>query len=1183
MSENKHKIPKKYGIPLFITFLILLLCAGLAIYKTLSEAEEQYYYVSSGEVELVSVSPQNESGIATDSQIIIEWNRPVDESLCEKVELDPSARGNWFVYGNYLIFEPQTLAPGTYYTVSIPAGTTLVKGVSTLKDDLFFAFETENPALRFPNHESLSFGARSYSFAADEEVNIPFSAFGDSKDKLQVTVYQAAETKTYIKALAGLFAYPAWAELSIADFKADTKGFKTLSESEAEMESNGLSLGTLAPGNYLVRVKGDKISRDIAVTVGDFDYHQTYDNGQLLTWCHQDGKALADAAVTCGEARENTDAFGFAALKTDLTPKQAAENPQLLASVINNGKTETVAFLGAEALAPVYRGILALNQKQGGDFSALKTQGSLFTQGGAPVNGDAELRLISNRNTVKKSSVAVENGYFAYQWEDLALVDGTYGVALYYDGAYVAQDSFTVARTAKELLITASADKSAVVSGQSVRYTVHVYNSAGEPVSEGKVLLNGKDAQNLNQKGTAVFETSYQAAASDILKEAEFSVASPWGEADAAKVAVTVKSKSQPQTQSAAKPEGEALGISCIEGTYGVSENADAAAALWYYNEGAYQTANQQSAAVIEGPAELKVAKGESIAADFNYRGENRRISVVSLCKGTLPWDKQGQTCYGEGFNELPGGSVEANAVFNAGQPLSVSFSPLNRVGDYYLRVWCETVGGSHVSYYVPVALKGVVLFADVRDRYTPGKEVTLHFGMNGAEGDYEYSLVLDDAVYTGTAGSDFEVSVGELKKGFYNGKITVSAQGTAVASHEFAFAVAAKQPVAYTFTEGAAKDAVKVYKVKEEDAAALKALCEATAIPCSQIFNRLQSALVSRYWGTEFSPAVTLEDNLAVCQNPNGSFSRLPGGSDDLVLSVLVAEQDTLEYDRDSLLAYLQQSLKSAADAETAALACWGLCCFDVDCSGSLEMVDNSNHNTLRTRLYLAEALWEAGDNAKAEKVYRSLVSDLSDTKNGSCLKGTDEQDTVAVTAFLLDVAVKMKAEEADALMSFLVNSDINYQTGRYLLVKNIVKTVNKAEPVTSAKAKAEKGYAYYSLVPADLSGLPSLDTELTVNGDKVGKIKTDEIAALTVHWDKTENHLYQVCVVANGDCALLPAAADNGYFGNIRQITDGDSFTVMFRAAEPGENIFPRIYVIDLTTGEIIGRGQQEGKVIS
>lgn len=143
MEEKPVKKQKKYGIPFIAVLCLLFLIAAIVLYFVTGEKYVSYYYEDDSELTLVSASPSAAGGVSQDSAIVLEWNRPVSIDVADEVTLTPSARGKWTVSGNQLIFTPQQLAAGTYYTVSIPKGTRLNQRGDMLDEDIFFSFETE--------------------------------------------------------------------------------------------------------------------------------------------------------------------------------------------------------------------------------------------------------------------------------------------------------------------------------------------------------------------------------------------------------------------------------------------------------------------------------------------------------------------------------------------------------------------------------------------------------------------------------------------------------------------------------------------------------------------------------------------------------------------------------------------------------------------------------------------------------------------------------------------------------------------------------------------------------------------------------------------------------------------------------------------------------------------------------
>ena len=231
MVKRSKEKKRRYSFLLICAVGIVFFTAIFAMYHFSAVDSATYFAEDDADLALVSVSPWNEAGVSVGSQIVIEWNHAVSAEAGNAVEITPSLRGDWSAAGNRLIFTPQQLAAGTYYTVYLPRGTTLNHQGDILDEELAFSFETEDTSLRIPDTESFSVGSNQYHFFSNDLIAIPVSCIGEDDFDVDVSVYRAEDTRGYITAFSKLFTYPSWAQLTVEKFKASLRNFEQISES----------------------------------------------------------------------------------------------------------------------------------------------------------------------------------------------------------------------------------------------------------------------------------------------------------------------------------------------------------------------------------------------------------------------------------------------------------------------------------------------------------------------------------------------------------------------------------------------------------------------------------------------------------------------------------------------------------------------------------------------------------------------------------------------------------------------------------------------------------------------------------------------------------------------------------------------------------------------------------------
>lgn len=1188
MKKGSEKQRKKYRIPLFAAACVVFLIAVLVLYSITGENMVTYYYETEGDITLISASPSHTDGVSQDAAIVLEWSRPVTAELADAVRISPSVRGEWFVSGNYLMFTPRQFAAGTYYSVTIPKGTILTEDGETLEETVFFSFETEDPNLRLPSAEAFSVDGRGFVFSENENAVLPVNIAGEDT-AVDVTVYRASNHDAFINAFAEWFCYPSWASLSIAAYHGDERGFDKISDSEmAVRRGNDLcyvDLGSLSGGQYLVRIAAGDDSYDVPVTVSSVDVGIVYEDHAIALWSHAEGEPYANADVSFLGKSYIADENGFVSFPCTLTPSGIHRDPATLAIILSGEKGDMVCFLTADDLEAHYDSDLVVNDRllQKGD--SLTASGTIFTENGIAVNGVAVLRLESAADTISEKKVKIENGCFTVQWNDLRLPDGDYDLNLYYDNRELETEFLRMGKEIYELRLTVEKSADTVESGHSVRYDVQLTDENGEPVTDALVSMNGENGVAVDQNGQVVFRKAY--ALHDGLvsmqKDAHFSVDSPYGDAEEVTVSVSVVA-GDGNTGSTVKAETiaeqkENLALTLNKQGFSLVGEEETPQLYMIYSDHDYDVKALGENVALSVPEKLVTAVGDEICAELTVTGDYR-LAVVSLCKGRIPDAFCGMVRTEEGLYDHGGGTLEELRVFFGEEEISAVFSTANRNGDYYLRVAVKDGNGNVFVRYVPVTVYGVTVDCPEERSFAAGSMVTLDFSVSHSSEAFDYVLTIGEEVYRGEAAGDFSVFTEIASSGQYHGDLVLYREDVAIASKAFDFEVYRKAPMFTAVSEGNADGAFYTCMVKDTVKDAFIKAFEIMDLPGDQILQRMGKTLYYRFFGEVVDGDLSdLNYDLSAFQNEDGSFGRYIGAPGDILLSVFVAEQEDFVYDRDSLCAYLKYRLKKAEDPETAALACWGLGCFDVDCSESMAMIASDHGLTDRTLLYLAEGYEAAGRNEEAEKIYGQLEKELTEENGMLSMPQSEDQYHIANTAFMLDLALKLDKEEARGLLDFLVSADIRIQSGRYLLISSIVRMVDGDEIAAVKNGRVKNGYTQLSVAAKELENVPILNTSFVKDGATVTSVSAGEAVELHLQWTADENSIYLVYVTEVAGASVIEKDGLIGKKGYYEVVTKNGSASISFEAVTAGEQIAPRVYIVDLTTGQIVGRSDESG----
>ena len=1187
-SENKQR---KYGIPLIAVLCLLFLVAAIVLYFVTGEEYVSYYYEDESELTLVSASPSDAGGVSQDSAIVLEWNRPVSIDAADEVSLTPSARGKWSVSGNQLIFTPQQLAAGTYYTVSIPEGTRLNQRGDVLEEDVFFSFETEDPDVRVPSDNAFFVDGRSFFFSDKETVSVPVSLMDGKNRTVEVTVWRAEDAKAFTKAFAELFAYPSWAELSIAGFCAEERNFDKVLSSEMAVRTDEsasfVNLGSLPEGQYLVRLTAADSSYDVAVTVSSLRLGMVSDRGVLSLWATRSGtdEPIADGKVTVKGHSVQTDENGFASFECAFTPKEIYEDPSVLSVTVSDGSQEIVSFLSADEVEVVYDGDLFLDHTKLKNGDTLIASGSVFSRDGVPAEGTAMLLFCSSVGILETAEVTLENGYFSYAWENLSLAGGEYRIVLFHDGASLATDTVSVGEKTYELTLKVTADRDTVLSGETVTYRVSVTDRKGQPVSDAVVSLNGEDEPAVNGSGEASFRKTYRVGdgLSSVQKNAVFHVDSPYGYGNDVTVSTEVfpdlrarSGEKDPSKESAF--DGFRLPLVLADGVFAAAGEDETATHYMVYNNASstYELTAAAEPTSFDAPERISAACGETIVFSAGSDSFSRRVTSVSFCKGRVPEALCGKDIYNENLHDQIYGTLEETRVFFGNDAVEVGFSTENRSGDYFIRLASKDLNGAVVSRFIPVKIHGISLQCPDASSYETGRVVTLPFFVDSDE-ELQYRLTIGDEEYLGTAEGRFSVSIGVVPTGQHSGKMEILKGDSVVASKEFSFAVYQKLPMFYTVQEGNVDDALLVCRVKKDCADEFMSMFGIMSLPGDQILQRMGKTLFYQAFEdripSEFSD---MNFDLTALQNSNGGFGRFEYAESDLLLSVLVSAQKDFICDRASLCAYLKYRLTTADNPETAALACWGLTCFGYDCSESMAMIEDNGGSGDRVLLYLAEGYEAAGNRSEALRLYKTLKRDLKENENGLCFREAEDQYNIANTAFMLDLAQKLKQSEEHGLLDFMMNTKIENQTGRYLLLSCLLKITSAEDISMEVNEPPADDETCLSFLAADPSDAPALASVFTQKGEGVSSVHCGEVVDMTVTWEKTNNSIYLVYMKETKGVSIIEKNGITAKGGYYEWITDGGSASVSFFSEEAGKDVAPEVYVLNLTTGDLVGRAK-------
>ncbi len=1187
----------KFGMIFFIAAIVLLLVIAALLYFASDEENGAYYFEEDAPMTLISASPADLGGVSQDETIVLEWNHPVSAAAIDDIKIYPSARGNWRFIGNKLIFTPQKLAAGTYYSVTIPKNTVMNENGDRLDEAVFFAFETEDPSLRYPVSETFALEKRLYAFSEMDRISVPLAFAGNIGDTVSVEIDKAESADDFIRSFGRLFSYPSWAKLSIGTFLASEKNFKKVFEGDLSViEANGSSridLGSLPVGQYLIKISYAGKKQEAALTVSNVDAFTLCEQGSLAVWCHENGAVNEDLTISVGEKEYDVDERGFVSVPYAYDAYAVYHNPALLAVKVA-GKTEHVAFLDMDDVNRDYRAELFCDKDFVMRGDSINLSGFLTTKSGYSVNDRAKVDLCSSAGVIKSFDVDVKDGVFSLTEEDIALSDGIYRFVLVYEGEKIASVSLNVDQDGNDLHLLISADDEVSV-GDSIRYTASLLDADGNPVGSGFITKDREDPVAVDKNGMAVFtdtavlddrfgscrQTAVFSAESPLgtVPETEFSVIVNAGEEEEEK-AEKEKNTDSPVNAAPDYDQAKSLALAYADGKFIVNEE-DIAARRILYENGKYRMVSAAERGSFSTVSAIAVDGGDTVDISAEFIGSSCRVMTADLFKGSISPMLCDRDCYDEGLCDRYNGVSEEHRVVFHEQSLIASFSTLNRSGDYFLRLAAETYDGTIVTRYIPVKIVGCTLTAPESVSVAAGKSWTLPFRVR-FEDDVEYTVTLGGQSYEGEGSGQIDPDMNALSAGIYNGLISVSYGGEVIAEKAIRVEVYEKRPMFAVAAEEKDQHSFAVYAVADADFEIFESIFNTVLLPGDQILQRMGSVLFYNRLGKDLGwDASVLRNDIYDCQESDGGFARFVGGESDLLLSVLVAENDDLVYDKENLKTYIRSRLLSAGNDTTAVLACWGLCCFDVDCSGIMAEIAEKEHLDDYTLMYLAEAYVAAGDMKTAKRLYDQCYDRFV---TDAVLKGDPVADQTVITELcvLLDLCGKIEAGDEDVLISSLLKADIENQTSRYLLLSQLLEKVKSEQIQLLTDDLIPNGKKALYLNGYEPPVIGELNVDFTNVNDPL-RVGDYADVALSGNADTAGNSIYLIYAKDQNGARVADVHGFRSVRGYHEYVTNDTGVELVFRADAEGNDVMPRVYIYDLTRGEVIGSVDAKGlKVI-
>lgn len=315
----------------------------------------KWAFQTKGEFKINGTLPHDKStGVPTNTGIELVFSHANFEDIGKYFEISPKAKGHFERRKKTAVFVPDSLQPGTVYTVKVKKGLKLADSDVALSEDMTFQFETQDPDQHNQNRDYFEFFTNTIEFTGEAAPAIPLGYFNSDQDaapEVQVSLYKYQDAKDYIAGIRLKEQIPDWAYLNRNKYLAETKGLSEVQTFTANLRRlNGETFlefpQSLSPGYYLSEVTLGNTVRQIWLQVTDLAVYTSVGENKILVWVNnlQGGKPVVNARINLLDSIEEavTNEKGIGEIKTSQIEKTGvyivvrSEDKEAVVSVRSN-------------------------------------------------------------------------------------------------------------------------------------------------------------------------------------------------------------------------------------------------------------------------------------------------------------------------------------------------------------------------------------------------------------------------------------------------------------------------------------------------------------------------------------------------------------------------------------------------------------------------------------------------------------------------------------------------------------------------------------------------------------------------------------------------------------------------------------------------------------------------------
>ncbi|MFA6098085.1 MAG: polymorphic toxin-type HINT domain-containing protein [Patescibacteria group bacterium] len=455
------------------------------------------------------------------------------------ITITPQVSGRFEQHRKTLAFVPDSLAPGTLYTVLVKKGLPLSGSSDTLAEDYSFQFETDTQQAP---QGGLSFSKDFFEYPSNEAPILTMQQYSDNPGEVQVEAFKYPTFEAFAEAVKSLDAVPYWAYYARRNSSYSTDGLISAVTFQAEVKQSDYQRyiefpEQLSTGQYLIQITRDNNTAQAFLQVGNLTASYQGGKENSFIWAHSldtqkpaSGTTVSfshDRQFTAKTDKEGLAEFASPALTTDESEGLTStyyftldnNGEKLLLPVVNHYGTWMSSTASED-----YWSYLYTNRTLYSPTDSIKFWGVIKSRSDKQEAQELQVRLVSygyyynedsnpiiDQKTLPVSSFGTFTGSFDYA----NLNPGGYSIQVLAGGEEILSTWVDVATYTKPpYKIEVTTEKKAIFEGEDAVFNIKSAFFDGTPVANLDLeytgaLGSGQVKTDVNGQAQVTLQSSY--------------------------------------------------------------------------------------------------------------------------------------------------------------------------------------------------------------------------------------------------------------------------------------------------------------------------------------------------------------------------------------------------------------------------------------------------------------------------------------------------------------------------------------------------------------------------------------------------------------------------------------------------------------------------------------------------